>query len=88
MTTSANHGFSCPRCGVGRCQPKTTTFVETFAGRILSVPNILAYICDVCHFAEFEQSAIESLWDEVEADTYGDDTLPLNGQKRPTSFGE
>ena len=88
MASTVNHDFSCPRCGVGRCQPKTTTFVETFAGQILCVPNILAYICDVCHFAEFEQSAIESLWDEVEIDGYSDDMSSLVKQKRSSSFGE
>lgn len=88
MNNSKKDGFTCPRCGVGRCTPSTTTFVDVIIDRILSVPNVPVYICDVCHFAEFEQSAIESLWDEIEMDDYGDDFQSSTGQERSSSIGE
>lgn len=86
MREAKNNGFNCPRCGVGRCLPGTTTFVDVFAGHILSVPNIPVYVCDVCHFAEFEQTAIESLWDEIAIDDYGDDFQSSTGRERSSPF--
>jgi YgiT-type zinc finger domain-containing protein len=73
MANFKQDGYTCPRCGVGRCQPTTTTFVDTYANHLLSIPNVRAYVCDVCHFAEFEQSAIESLWEEIGTDDYPED---------------
>lgn len=88
MTNSNRKGFTCPRCGVGRCQPTVATFVDTFADSILSIPNVPAYICDVCHFAEFEQSAIELLWDKIQLEDYNDEFPHLTGQDHSSSFGE
>ena len=47
---------------------KTTTFVELYQGQLLCVPDVPAFICDVCHFAEFEMDAIESLWSDLDDD--------------------
>ena len=46
--------YACPRCTVGRCTAQGTTFAEVYQGQLLCIPNTRAYICDVCHFAEFE----------------------------------
>lgn len=77
MANSKNKGYTCPRCGVGRCQPTTTTFVDLFGNSLINIPNVPANICDVCHFAEFDPSAIESLWEDVEIDDYS----PMSGHE-------
>ena len=73
MSDSNVSEYSCPRCTVGRCYHQTTTFVEIFHGQLLCVPDVPVYICDVCHFAEFELDAIELLWAELDADHRPDD---------------
>ncbi len=88
MKNSKRNSFTCPRCGVGRCQPTTTTFVDVYADQLLSIPNVAANICDVCYFAEFDQSAIELLWSEIELDDFADDFVPSKGQEQSSTFGE
>lgn len=88
MANSNQKGYTCPRCGVGRCQPTKTTFIDVFADQILSIPNVSANICDVCHFAEFDQSAIESLWDEIGIDDFSDEFPSPPNPKRSSSISD
>ncbi len=81
-------GYACPRCTVGRCTPQTTTFVDVYHGQLLSKPNTRAYICDVCHFVEFEREMLEALWDELYGDVARDDVQTVAGHKRSPTYGE
>ncbi len=51
----------CPRCQIGLCQPDQITYVHLYGGALLSVPNMQVYVCDVCGFQEFEETAFEQL---------------------------
>ena len=84
MTEAKSKGYACPRCTVGRCTPRKTTFSEVYHGQLLSIPKVKAYVCDVCHFAEFEQEMLEALWEELYGDDPGDGRAAPAGQK-PTS---
>ena len=92
MTESKTEGYACPRCTVGRCSQRGMTFSEVHLGQLLAIPDVLAYVCDVCHFVEFAQETLEALWQEL----YGDQSdaptaeeLPaLAQQKRSSSYGE
>ena len=92
MTDSKTQGYACPRCTVGRCLPRETIFTEIHQGQLLAVPNMLAYICDVCNFVEFSHETLEALWVELYGDQSGDPTvedLPaVSQQKRTSSYGE
>lgn len=73
MTKIQNRtGYPCPRCTVGRCVPQSQTYVEIYQGQLLSVPEMPVYICDVCHYSEFEIDAVESLWDMLDINDYVD----------------
>ena len=87
MNDSKLKGYACPRCTVGRCTPRTTTFAEMYQGQLLSIPNVKAYVCDVCHFAEYEQDTLEALWQELYGDGPVDDFQSVNSQKRSSTFG-
>ena len=88
MSESKADSYSCPRCTVGRCHHQTTTFVEIYNGQFLCVPDMPVYICDVCHFAEFELDALESIWTELEMDDLPDDWQPSFRHKRSSPFGD
>ena len=81
-------GYACPRCTVGRCTPQGTTFADVYQGQLLCIPNTRAYICDVCHFAEFEPELLDALWEELYGDAPLDDVQPPSGHKRGSSYSD
>ncbi len=87
MNQAPSTGYACPRCTVGRCRPRKTTFAEVYHGQLLSVPNVNAFVCDVCHFAEFEQATLETLWEELYGDGPLEDFQAFAGQKRGSTYG-
>ena len=87
MSDSKAKGYACPRCTVGRCTPRTTTFAEMYHGQLLSIPNVRSYICDVCHFAEYEQDKLEALWQELYGEDQVEDFQSVASQKRSSTFG-
>ncbi len=88
MTDSTTRSYACPRCTVGRCAPQETTFVDIYQGHLLSMPKARAYICDICHFVEFEQELLDALWEELYGDVARDDSQTVAGHKRSPSYGE
>ena len=82
-----SEGYPCPRCVVGRCLPQRTTFAEIYHGQLLSIPNRLAFICDVCQFVEFESTGLESLWQELYGDSATDDFQSARHPGRSSSYG-
>jgi len=36
--------------------------VQIYEGRILSVPDMPAYVCDICGYQEFDYQAMQSLY--------------------------
>ena len=86
MNEAKTMGYACPRCTVGRCTHRKTTFAEVYHGQLLSIPNINAYVCDVCHFAEFEQETLDALWDELYGEGPGESRQTPAGQKRSSTY--
>lgn len=87
MNDSKLMGYACPRCTVGRCTPRTTTFATMVHGQLLSIPNVKVYVCDVCHFAEYEQDTLEALLQELYGDGLGDNFQSVASQERSSTFG-
>ena len=81
-------GYACPRCTVGRCTPQRATFTDIYQGQLLCIPNTRAFICDVCHFAEFEQELLDALWQELYGDVAVDEVQPVARHKRGTGYSE
>ncbi|MDE2777089.1 MAG: hypothetical protein OXI77_14255 [Chloroflexota bacterium] len=88
MSEPRTTGYACPRCTVGRCTPRHTTFAEIYHGRLLSIPNVKAFVCDVCHFAEFEQATLDALWEKLYGDGQLDGRQSTSAQKRSSTYGE
>ena len=88
MNQPSDGGYACPRCTVGRCLPSAATFCDLLGDDLLTVPNMPAFICDVCHFAEFEQDALEALWHALYADNAKDDYQPIAPGKRNPTYRE
>ncbi len=88
MSEAKSKGYACPRCTVGRCTPQKTTFAEVYHGQLLSVPNVNAFVCDVCHFAEFEQDTLDALWEKLYGDGPLEDRQSIAAQKRSSTYGE
>lgn len=86
MNDAKTQGYACPRCTVGRCTPRKTTFAEVYHRQLLSLPRVNAYVCDVCHFAEFEQELLEALWNELYGDGPGESHQPPAGNKRSSTY--
>ena len=50
--------FFCPRCQHGRCYSGRATFARLHDGKMISAPDMSAYICDVCGYTEFDYTAV------------------------------
>lgn len=88
MLKSKTNSYSCPRCTVGRCYPQTASFVDIYDGQLFCVPDTPIHVCDVCHFAEFELDALESLWDNLATDNLTDELPTRSGKNRSSSIGD
>ena len=58
---STDYDFYCPRCQIGRCSLKSATYTRLHNGMIVSVPDMPAYLCDVCGYQEFDGGAMSDL---------------------------
>ena len=81
-------GFACPRCTVGRCMPKRVTFCDMLQEQLLSVPNVRAYVCDVCHFVEYDQEWLDALWEQFYNEAPREEYSPVVAPKRSPTVGE
>ena len=88
MTDRNARAYACPRCTVGVCTPQTTTFVDMYQGFLLSMPNARAFICDICHFVEFDQELLDGLWEDLYGELARDEAPSAPGHKRSPSYGE
>lgn len=52
---------SCPQCHVGLLHPRKVMFFGTHRGEPVSVPNVPAWVCDVCRYREFDGVALSDL---------------------------
>lgn len=85
---NSKSGYACPRCTVGRCLPQKTTFTDVYHGQLLSIPNLRGFVCDVCHFVEFDQETMEALWDELYSEAAADESQPVAPKQRSSGQGE
>jgi YgiT-type zinc finger domain-containing protein len=60
MNESSN--FICPQCYIGRCRPSQATYTFVHEESLVSVPDIPAYICDICGYQMFDDDALDSIW--------------------------
>ena len=88
MSNARTVGYACPRCTVGRCLASKTTFCDIRDDQLLAAPNMPAFICDVCHFVEFEQESLEALWQALYGENPKDDYQAVATGKRTSSYGE
>ncbi len=51
----------CEICHIGTRHPQRTTYTVWVDGRLILLPNVTAWVCDVCADAEYESEAIEWL---------------------------
>lgn len=58
----------CPRCQIGRLKPGKATYLRVYNDNIVALPDALAFICDVCHFQEFDTLALRDVWALISSD--------------------
>jgi YgiT-type zinc finger domain-containing protein len=57
-----SHAYSCPVCQIGHCRPTKATYLRLVNGdRLLSVPRMPVYVCDVCTYQEFDPESVARL---------------------------
>lgn len=50
--------YLCPQCQIGHLHASKMTYVRVIEGMMMSVPDTLAYTCDVCGYQEFDRDAV------------------------------
>jgi YgiT-type zinc finger domain-containing protein len=72
-----SHPYTCPVCQIGQCRPGKSTYLRVMDGeRLLSVPGMPVYVCDVCVYREFDADAIARL-DAL----LGEESVSADGQR-------
>ena len=80
----------CPNCQIGKQTARTITFTTRVDGRLLQVPDVNLYSCDICGYEEFdaevgemidELNALDTLDSQDTATTSGDQAA-LNASTR------
>lgn len=52
---------ACPECQVGTLQPQVVPYFAYLDGRLITVPDFPAWVCDVCHHCEYDEAALDDL---------------------------
>ncbi|MGA2111411.1 MAG: YgiT-type zinc finger protein [Anaerolineales bacterium] len=52
---------TCPECQVGTLQPQAVPYFAYLDGRLITVPDFPAWVCDVCHHCEYDEAALDDL---------------------------
>lgn len=50
--------YQCPRCQIGHCQLGLATFVHLYDDTLVTMPDMPAWTCDICHYQEFDPDAV------------------------------
>ena len=53
--------YECPRCQIGHCSPGKTTYTRLYNGKVISVPDMIVFTCDVCEYQEYDPEALINL---------------------------
>lgn len=46
----------CPRCFIGRFQEGRAVLTGVYQGKLLALPRVKAFTCDICGYREFDDS--------------------------------
>jgi hypothetical protein len=55
------NAYPCPCCQIGYYQPGKQTYLRMHHGMLISVPDMLVWVCDICQHEEFDHDAVLQL---------------------------
>ena len=58
---TADPVYSCPECQVGALRAANVSYIDRFHGRLVTVPDFPAWVCDVCGRREYDEVALAEL---------------------------
>ncbi len=68
---------TCPNCRTGNLHPRTVNYANWHAGQYVVVPNMPAWLCDVCALCEIDGEALQRLIPLIGPVTRPDPAQPL-----------
>lgn len=51
----------CPACHIGTLHETTTTYVRQIGDALVTLPNVLTWVCDICGEYSYDEETIERL---------------------------
>jgi YgiT-type zinc finger domain-containing protein len=67
VDTEEKRSYPCRECQVGALQSRPVSYFTVQDGRLISVPDFPAWVCDVCGTTEYDSSALAELHAMLEA---------------------
>jgi len=67
--------YPCPNCQIGHCHTGRATYVHVYGDMLVSVPHMLAWVCDICGYQEFDRATLlrlETMMGQVNTPTAND----------------
>jgi YgiT-type zinc finger domain-containing protein len=61
MNVNKQERETCPQCQVGLLHPRKVIYFGTHQGEPVSVPNVPAWVCDMCRYREYDDVALSDL---------------------------
>lgn len=53
--------YPCPECQVGALRAANVSYIAPVHGRLVTVPDFPAWVCDVCGRREYDEAALAEL---------------------------
>lgn len=73
----------CPNCHIGTLRETRTTYVRQLGETFVSVPNVLAWVCDICGEHTYDQETIDRLEALLGPEASFSDELRARMRQRP-----
>ena len=58
----------CPRCLIGQFQARKAVYTRLVGDKVVSMPDMHAYVCDICGYKEYDYTAMQQLQHLINAD--------------------
>jgi YgiT-type zinc finger domain-containing protein len=58
---TAESVYPCPECQVGALRGANVSYITHVHGRLVTVPDFPAWVCDVCGRREYDEAALAEL---------------------------
>lgn len=77
----------CPDCHIGTLHETTTTYVRRMGDMLVTLPNVLTWVCDICGEHSYDEDTLERLETLLGPEASFSREPPTRRHRRPADAG-